>query len=231
LEINDINHGSSNRQTETSNALRDSVSSDLFESRNKFGVNFSRYSKLTNSNKDSISDEEKLKIFKTLGRVSNKDDGKIIKDENEEIIHVKLSDYKILLRAAGGWFPFFFLQVIMIGFTWCKIQTDYTIGEWAKLKTEEEQKSLFKYFTYLSFSYASGTGLFVAMRCMIIFWMSIKSSRSMHENMISKVINAPINTFFDVTPTGTIMNRFSKDLSVMDNEIAFAFGGINVMLY
>ena len=44
-------------------------------------------------------------------------------------------------------------------------------------------------------------------------------------------MNAPINLFFDVTPTGTIMNRFSKDLQVMDNNIAFIFGGINVMVY
>ena len=61
--------------------------------------------------------------------------------------------------------------------------------------------------------------------------MSIRASRFLHENMISKVMNAPVNTFFDVTPTGTIMNRFSKDLQVMDNNIAFIFGGINVMLY
>jgi ABC-type multidrug transport system fused ATPase/permease subunit len=69
------------------------------------------------------------------------------------------------------------------------------------------------------------------MRAMTIFWMSIKNSRKMHGKMIKKVINAPINTFFDVTPTGTIMNRFSKDLQVMDNEVSVVFGGINVMLY
>jgi ABC-type multidrug transport system fused ATPase/permease subunit len=69
-----------------------------------------------------------------------------------------------------------------------------------------------KYYTFLSFTYASGTGVFVAMRAMIIFIMSIRTSRYLHENMISKILNAPINTFFDVTPSGTIMNRFSKDL-------------------
>lgn len=29
-------------------------------------------------------------------------------------------------------------------------------------------------------------------------------------------MNSPINLFFDVTPTGTILNRFSKDLQIMD---------------
>jgi hypothetical protein len=42
------------------------------------------------SKSDDILDEEKLKVFETLGRVSKQADGKIIKDENEEIIEVKM---------------------------------------------------------------------------------------------------------------------------------------------
>lgn len=49
--------------------------------------------------------------------------------------------------------------------------------------------------------------------------------------MIQKVVNAPINTFFDVTPTGTIMNRFSQDISILDTSISFTIGGIHVMFY
>ena len=142
-----------------------------------------------------------------------------------------MADYMVLLKTSGGWSYFIFLQFIMIGFTFCKIQTDYTIGEWAQLKTESEQLDMFKYYTFLTLTYASGTGLFVGFRAMLIFIMSIRSSKFLHENMISKIINAPINTFFDVTPTGTIMNRFSKDLQVMDNNVAFIFGAINVMVY
>ena len=49
--------------------------------------------------------------------------------------------------------------------------------------------------------------------------------------MIDSVLRAPVNLFFDVTPSGTILNRFSKDLAVLDNEVAFSFGALNVMLY
>jgi len=49
--------------------------------------------------------------------------------------------------------------------------------------------------------------------------------------MITKVLNAPINLYFDVTPIGTIMNRFSKDISMIDNNIAVIFGGLIVMFY
>jgi ABC-type multidrug transport system fused ATPase/permease subunit len=49
--------------------------------------------------------------------------------------------------------------------------------------------------------------------------------------MIGKVMDAPINLYFDVTPIGRILNRFSKDLSVMEQQVMWPFGGFLVMLY
>jgi ABC-type multidrug transport system fused ATPase/permease subunit len=37
-------------------------------------------------------------------------------------------------------------------------------------------------------------------------------------------MQAPINLFFDVTPIGKILNRFSKDLQVLDNSLCFTMG-------
>lgn len=34
--------------------------------------------------------------------------------------------------------------------------------------------------------------------------------------MIKKVLNAPINLYFDITPIGRILNKFSKDLSAVE---------------
>lgn len=31
--------------------------------------------------------------------------------------------------------------------------------------------------------------------------------------MISQVVKAPVNTYFEVTPIGSILNKFSKDLN------------------
>ena len=53
--------------------------------------------------------EQKLEIFEKLGRVSKDDDGKILKDENDEVIKVGLSNYLQLLKFGGGWWNIFFL--------------------------------------------------------------------------------------------------------------------------
>ena len=49
--------------------------------------------------------------------------------------------------------------------------------------------------------------------------------------MITKVMNAPINLFFDVTPIGKILNRFSRDLSMLDEEINYSIGSFLSYLY
>ena len=38
--------------------------------------------------------------------------------------------------------------------------------------------------------------------------------------MIDKVIRAPVNLFFDVIKTGTLINRFSKDMEVIDEKVS-----------
>lgn len=49
--------------------------------------------------------------------------------------------------------------------------------------------------------------------------------------MLNKVLCAPINLYYDVTPIGQILNRFSKDLNVMDSQICFTVGSFCACLY
>jgi len=62
------------------------------------------------------------------------------------------------------------------------------------------------------------------LKFLLLFVINMNASISLHKEMISKVMKAPINLFFDVTPVGTIMNRFSKDLTTLDDTISFEFG-------
>jgi len=49
--------------------------------------------------------------------------------------------------------------------------------------------------------------------------------------MINKVMNAPINLFFDVTPIGKLLNRFSRDMSMLDDDINYSIGSFMVYFY
>ncbi|KAG9017508.1 hypothetical protein FRB90_001017 [Tulasnella sp. 427] len=48
------------------------------------------------------------------------------------------------------------------------------------------------------------------------------SAKNLHRSAISRIMHAPM-AFFDTTPLGRIMNRFTKDVDTLDNLIADAF--------
>jgi ABC-type multidrug transport system fused ATPase/permease subunit len=58
-----------------------------------------------------------------------------------------------------------------------------------------------------------------------------RATKKLHKDMLQKVFNAPINLFFDVTPIGRILNKFSKDLSGIEREFAWDIGNFLAMAY
>lgn len=63
-------------------------------------------------------------------------------------------------------------------------------------------------------------GMFVAVfRDIWLFYGSLTASWKIHERLMKAVTRAKFR-FFDVTPLGQLMNRFSKDLESVDQEVA-----------
>ena len=47
---------------------------------------------------------------------------------------------------------------------------------------------------------------------------AIRASKTLHEALLSNIMRCPMS-FFDTTPLGRIINRFSKDVDTMDAEL------------
>ncbi|KAF4120667.1 ABC-type multidrug transport system, ATPase and permease component [Geosmithia morbida] len=63
---------------------------------------------------------------------------------------------------------------------------------------------------------SAGTAL---LRDLWVFFGSLTASRRLHDRLIRSVMRARFK-FFDVTPLGQLMNRFSKDMEAIDQDIA-----------
>ncbi|KAA8641709.1 uncharacterized protein ATNIH1004_011845 [Aspergillus tanneri] len=53
----------------------------------------------------------------------------------------------------------------------------------------------------------------------VLFWGSLHASMKIHNRLLKAVMHAKFK-FFDSTPLGQIMNRFSKDVEAVDQEVA-----------
>ncbi|KAL6725064.1 hypothetical protein Aduo_019884 [Ancylostoma duodenale] len=59
-------------------------------------------------------------------------------------------------------------------------------------------------------------------RCVWFRFSQTLASIALHKKMFSAVVNAKIS-FFDKNPIGRILNRFSKDVGTMDDQLSFVF--------
>jgi ABC-type multidrug transport system fused ATPase/permease subunit len=78
---------------------------------------------------------------------------------------------------------------------------------------------------YIGIYFAFGIGgaaLVVVQTLLLWIFCSIEASRKLHDRMAHAIFRSPMN-FFDTTPTGRILNRFSSDIYRVDEVIARTF--------
>jgi len=60
--------------------------------------------------------------------------------------------------------------------------------------------------------------LFLLIYAALLANRAVAASRVLHHRMLSAVLRAPL-TFFETTPAGRILNRFSRDIETVDTQL------------
>lgn len=79
--------------------------------------------------------------------------------------------------------------------------------------------------TFLGIYGALGLGqvFLISAMNLILAYSSIKAARNLHQGLLMNIMHLPMQ-FFESTPLGRIVNRFSKDVNSVDDKIPRSLG-------
>ncbi|XP_014250192.1 multidrug resistance-associated protein 1-like [Cimex lectularius] len=158
----------------------------------------------------------------SLGSVSSEEfDDKLIEEEKTEEGSVKWQVYRHYFKSSGMFLAIatIFLTILNQGFS---IGSNFWISIWTsdKALVINGTQDTSKRDMYLGVYGLFGTGEMLALMLSSLTMAlgCIYASIGLHIYMLNNILHSPIS-FFDTTPIGRIVNRFAKDIDIVDNAL------------
>lgn len=189
----------------------DSKSKDLVpQSQSQHGVNESSVGQNTQSKSEAVSKDRQ----DDKNKEDNKTGTTLMQTEERVMGNVVTSAYYQYARACGGVLQFTALLVFWCTTVALSVIVNWWLVYWSDETAAGTQRSLV-FFLGIYFALAFGYALLVMLRGIWFLSLALVASRHLHSSMLQSVLHAPM-AFFDTTPIGRIISRFSRDVSVLD---------------
>ncbi|KAL6450086.1 BPT1 Bile pigment transporter 1 [Candida maltosa Xu316] len=146
-------------------------------------------------------------------------------EETSQKGKVKWSVYLAYIKACsipGGiiWF------ILLIAATALSVGSNYWLKYWTEQngngQPAESKSEIWKFLTIYAALGIGAAFVTIARSSVMLLWLGINASRKIHDAMAKRVLAAPMS-FFERTPIGRIMNRFTNDVNKIDDGIPQVF--------
>ncbi|CAH2355792.1 oligomycin resistance ATP-dependent permease Yor1p [[Candida] railenensis] len=145
--------------------------------------------------------------------------GKLHKEEEKAVNKIKFTVYIEYVRAGvgklgvGGFFLLFVLSAALATFS--SLFTNTFLSFWISNKFPGKSDGFYMgIYAMLTFT----TAIFLYLEFFILATVITTSSKNLNLVAMKKLLHAPMS-FIDTTPSGRMINRFTKDTDALDNEI------------
>lgn len=151
----------------------------------------------------------------------SKNDKNIVSDgrdpENFQIGEVKMAEYFAYVRYMSTWI--FLAATICLFFgNLTETGASFWLTQWVEEKNHQgKQIGLIVYIILVIIE-----GFFIYVGCLLFFTGSIRATKTLHQKLLYQIMRSPLS-FFDLTPLGRVLNRFSRDISSSDMDISAFF--------
>ncbi len=114
-------------------------------------------------------------------------------------------------------------MVLLIGAQTAQIGGSLWLKQWAEMNQRYGGNPQVGKYIGIYFAFGiGGAGLVVIQTLILWIFCSIEASRKLHERMAYAIFRSPMS-FFETTPSGRILNRFSSDIYRVDEVLARTF--------
>jgi ABC-type multidrug transport system fused ATPase/permease subunit len=128
---------------------------------------------------------------------------------------VQRSTFLAYGESMGGLVMCSILVVVMSIPQALSITCNYWLALWSRQDFAEQQGTYYMNIYIILVVLCVSASL---LRAIMFFKRSLYASQTMHNNMLHVVLRAPVS-FFDSNPIGRIINRFSKDTTLIDDNL------------
>ncbi|BGP53294.1 hypothetical protein JCM8202v2_000853 [Rhodotorula sphaerocarpa] len=161
--------------------------------------------------------EQKMQTLRELKRSTRP-------KERREQGSVKWSVYKEYIKANGYIGAILYLLTI-VAQQGLQIATNVWLKNWSQHNSDTGENGDVRYYLAIYALLGVGASIVFFLNGVLLYSLCvIRSAKLMHDRMFNAVIRSPM-LFFETTPLGTILNRFSRDVYVIDEVLARVFGG------
>ncbi|KAH8064723.1 ATPase [Aureococcus anophagefferens] len=144
-------------------------------------------------------------------------EGALVKDEKTAEGLVSNMTWIVFAKAGGSIWLVVALTVMVAGRA-SEIGGQFFLARWTSNHKDPNQSTVMD-FVYYYLYYALGAVIALAIRALVLAYHRIKAASTLHATVVERVLFAP-TAFFDVTPVGRILNRFSGDMLTLDTELS-----------
>ncbi|XP_062546104.1 multidrug resistance-associated protein 1 isoform X7 [Armigeres subalbatus] len=144
---------------------------------------------------------------------------KLIEQEKSETGSVKWEVYKHYLKSIGLTLSVatVFLNMIFQGFS---IGSNLWLSKWSTDESAENDTSVRDMYLGVYGAFGAGQAVSLYLGVLTVVFGGMKAALALHQRLLSNVMRLPM-TFFDTTPKGRIVARFSNDINTLDYSLPF----------
>eukprot|EP01060_Flectonema_neradi_P008111 TRINITY_DN1578_c5_g1_i1.p1 TRINITY_DN1578_c5_g1~~TRINITY_DN1578_c5_g1_i1.p1 ORF type:complete len:1288 (+),score=247.26 TRINITY_DN1578_c5_g1_i1:238-3864(+) len=169
-----------------------------------------------------LSTKQEEPVEEEKPELQTKDEKLIQKEKRKEgtMSSVVMTQY---FKSMGA--PFVILCSVLLVVTYVTMGfNDRWLATWTDEYRKREDDPTHQIPDYFQYGYIIGSVVFsllLVATSMSFSAASVKSAQALHNDCIDRVFHAPL-TWFEETPSGRILSRFSADVSNTDNQLATA---------